>query len=483
MTWLIMLAYLGLQLGIGLWVARRVRSEADYLVAGRRLGLPLVTVSMFATWFGAETCMGASGAVYVEGLAGGRADPLGYGACLLLSGLVLARPLWRRAHLTLGDLYRERYGAWVERVAVAVMLPTSVFWAAAQIRAFGQVVAFGTELPVDWAIALSALFVVVYTASGGLLADVLTDLVQGGIVAVGLVVLLVLSCVELGGAGELVRAIDPERLSLVAPGESWLSQLDRWMVPVLGSLVAQELCSRMASARSGEIARRASFCAAALYLVVGGVPVVLGLLGPSLVPSIEDPEQFLPALASKVLSPVPFALLSGALMSAILSTIDSVLLAIGALASHNWVLPVLGLSSERARLRSARICVLLGALLAFALALYSEGIYELIESASTFGTAGILVITLMGLHGKSGGAGAALAALGVGLVTTPLAEHGLGLEAPFVSAILAAGAAFLGVAWIERRLLGGVWARTGRAASEEIGAAVGASDASSSNHA
>jgi solute:Na+ symporter, SSS family len=451
-TWFIMLAYLALQLGIGVWVSRRVRSESDYFLAGRKLGLPLVTVSLFATWFGAETCIGSAGLVYSDGLSGGRADPLGYSLCLLLSGLLLAKPLWGRSFFTLGDLYRQRYSPTVERVSVWLLVPSSVLWGAAQIRAFGQVVAFSTSLPVDLAITVSAAFVLAYTYSGGILADVVTDLVQGGILAVGLFVLLALCLFELGGPSGFVAAIEPARLSLVRPDESWLMQVDRWAVPALGSIVAQELVSRGLSAKSAKVAQHSSFYACALYLLVGSVPVLLGLAGPTLVPDLAEPEQFLPALASKYLSPVMFALLSAALMSAILSTVDSVFLAIGALMSHNLLLPVFGWTSERARLRSARGSVIAGALVAYVLALHADGIYSLIESSATFGAAGILVTTLAGVYAKIGGPAAALAAMITGLVVTPLAEHVLELDAPFLCAMLAAVVAYFGVALVERRL-------------------------------
>lgn len=80
------LLYLLIQFVIGVAVSRRITSEADYLLAGRRLGLALGAFSVFATWFGAETIVGAAGAIYENGLAGGSADPFGYALCLILGG-------------------------------------------------------------------------------------------------------------------------------------------------------------------------------------------------------------------------------------------------------------------------------------------------------------------------------------------------------------------------------------------------------------
>ncbi len=106
----------------------------------------MASFSIFATWFGAETVVGAAGSIYSDGLSGGSADPFGYGLCLVVLGVVVAAPLWRRQYTTFGDLFRERYSPGVERLAVLLMVPTSVLWAAAQIRAFGQVVSVSSEL-------------------------------------------------------------------------------------------------------------------------------------------------------------------------------------------------------------------------------------------------------------------------------------------------------------------------------------------------
>ena len=71
-------AYVALQMLIGVLVSRSVRTEDDYLLAGRQLGPALATFSVFATWFGAETGVGSAGAVYQTGLSATRADPFGY---------------------------------------------------------------------------------------------------------------------------------------------------------------------------------------------------------------------------------------------------------------------------------------------------------------------------------------------------------------------------------------------------------------------
>jgi Na+/proline symporter len=236
--------------------------------------------------------------------------------------------------------------------------------------------------------------------------------------------------------------MEPARLSLIGPGEGLLARIDRWLVPVLGSLVTQEVIARVLSARSPSAARRASFLACGIYLVLGAVPVFLGLLGPFIFPGVADSEQFLILLAGQYLPKALFIVFSGALISAIISTVDSILLAISALISHNIIVPILGVKSERARVLSARAIVLAAGVLAYVIAIYGRGIYELVLTASSFGTAGVLVVTMLGMYSRWGGQAASVSALSAGLILTPVATFVLRLDAPFMASIAGSLAAF-----------------------------------------
>jgi Na+/proline symporter len=229
------LLYLGLQLALGFWIARRVSSEEDFLLAGRSLGYGLSIFTIFATWFGAETCIGSAGQAYEGGLWNTSSDPFGYAAALLVFGLFFAAPLWRRKLTTLADLFRSRYGAGVERLAVLLMVPSSILWAGAQIRAFGQVLVASSDLQLELTITIAAAVVIIYTTAGGMLADAWTDLIQGIVLIAGLVVLVVAAFGS--GAAEVLAELPSERLSLLAPDATILSTIEAWAPPIIGSLV------------------------------------------------------------------------------------------------------------------------------------------------------------------------------------------------------------------------------------------------------
>jgi SSS family transporter len=442
------LVYVALQLAIGMWVSRRIATEDDYLLAGRSLGFGLATFSIFATWFGAETCMGAAGAIYEDGLSGGSADPFGYGLCIVVMGLVFTVPLWKRKFTTLADLFRERYSIGVERLAVLLMAPTSIFWAAAQIQAFGKVLNAASGLHVTLAITLATVVVILYTMSGGLRADVLTDLVQGIALIIGMSVIFIAVVNALGGPGAAWGKVEPARLNLLGgPDASLLDTLEVWAIPICGSVIAQELVSRILACKSPQVARRATLTGAGLYLVIGLIPAFIGLVGIHLLPNLDDPEQILPLLAREHLSTFAYILFAGALVSAILSTVDSTLLAASALVCHNLILPLRPGLTERAKVRLNRGGVVVGGCIAFGLALSDWSIGDLVEMASACGSAGVFVVMVFGLFTSLGGRTSAFAAMlaGLGLWITGSA---LEWEHPYLLSLAGAlGAYVLAAGW------------------------------------
>jgi Na+/proline symporter len=359
-------------------------------------------------------------------------------------GLVFAAPLWKRKLLTIADLFRERYSVGVERFAVLLMVPTSLFWSAAQMRAFGQVFDAVSDMGMQRGVFLGAAVAIIYTASGGLRADVVTDLFQGAVIIVGLVVVTALALGEAGGFVEAMRNVEPQRWRLGEEGAGIFDLLEIWAVPVCGSVVAQELISRVIAARSPGVARRASLVGGVLYVAVGLMPVLIGLVAYRLMPGLEDPEQVLPLVARRYLHGVWEVIFLGGLVSAILSTVDSTLLAAAALVSHNIILPLRGGLSEGAKVNLARFCVVVGGALSALLAVQSDSIHGLVQSASSFGSSGIFVVVVFGLFTRKGSVVAAHAALAAGTVVWVVGTWLLPFRCVYLTSLASALVAYLG---------------------------------------
>jgi SSS family transporter len=442
--------YLVAQLGIAFFASRFIKTEADYLLAGRGMGMAVLSLSLFATWFGAETVVASSGAIAAEGLSGGRAEPFGYAICLVLMALLIAYRLRVKGYVTVSDFYNERFGAAAEKFSVILMVPTSLIWAAAQALAFGHILSAIIGVETSTALLLATVLLVTYTMIGGFMGDVISDCVQSIIIVIGLIVTAFFVVSAVGGWDAAVAQITPEKLNIVDPGTSLWVQADEWMIAIVGSLAAQEAIARVLAAKSPKAARNSCFGAAGLYLLVGLIPVFIGLAGASLVTLNGNADSFLPQLAETVLPKAMYIIFLGALTSAILSTIDSTLLSISALIGHNIVLPLNPNMSEKGKVFMERGIVLMAGIWAYSIAIGGQSIYDLIEMSSSFGSAGLIVCLMFGLWSGFGGRAAALVTLFCGVGAAYIFQYVKEWETGYSSTLAACVIVYIIVAGIEK---------------------------------
>lgn len=445
MNWTLaaLLGYVLLQLLVVFALARRPKSESDYLLAGRSLGPWLAVFSVFATWFGAETCIGATAEAYSGGLSAVAADPFGYALGIIAMGALFAAALRRRGLLTLADLFRNRWGSGIERLAALVMIPSSLLWAAAQMRAFGQVLASVSDLNYVAATGLAALVVIIYTAVGGMWADAWTDLAQGLVLIVGLLLLLVVFSM-LGGFETLADTAAAAAARAPARDRPLIEVL---AVPIFGTIAAQEMTSRVLAMRDAKLARSATIAAGGVYLTVGLIPVLIGLgAAATLGPDVE-PEQVLSRYAQSQLPPVLYVVFLGALVSAILSTLSGALLVAGSLAAHNLIAPLAGPKlGEAAKLRLNRAAVVAFGVIAYLIALGSDSLYALVEQASGLASAGVLVLMVVAIFLPALGGVASAAAALVASVAVYLGASMLDASMPYLASLGAAVFAYAALA-------------------------------------
>jgi Na+/proline symporter len=452
MTWatLAILAYVLVQFAVGAWVSRRISTERDYILAGRSLGAGLIAFSVFATWFGAEAVQVSAGEIYENGLAGALIEPFGYGAAVIIVGLILATPLWRQNITTFADMIRTRYSPAVETAFVIVLVPGSLFWASAQIRAFGQILSASSSFSVTTAILVAGILVAAYSTVGGLLADAITDVVQGLVVIGGLLVLALFVASAGGGIGASLSAIEPSRL-VVHVTEDGLDQLEKMAGTICGSIVSIELISRFLGAHSAQAARNGTIAGGVMYILVGLLPVFLGLVGAHLLPGVEETEQIVPKLAETYMPVVGYAVFVGALVSAILSVVHAALHAPASQISHNIIPHIYPGLSSKARLVSVRLCVLALSIVCLLLAYRVQHIRDLVEIASAFGSAGAVVVAAFGLYTRFGGPKAAMTALLSGVAVWGFGKLTDAFPAPYLVALGFALGSYVLVTLLERK--------------------------------
>ena len=300
--------YLLIILALSLYAGRQVKNEEDFIVAGRRLNVPLASVTLLATWFGAGTMLTASDEVFSTGLRVTALEPFGAGICLWIAGRYLAMPLWKHKPLTLADFYRSRFGVVAEKLSVWLTVPGFIGWIAVQLAAAAGIIGLYLHLSPWICVLIITAIATVYTLSGGMWSVTLTDAFQMVIVVIGLfalsyTVLHQIEGVHWLGEWSLAMAMVPPAKKQMVPNElsQMLPWLNLWVVGALGNLPGQDLAQRILCAKSPRVAQKACYISSLAYVVLGAIPIFLALSATLVFPDTFT-QPIIPALAQRFLS-------------------------------------------------------------------------------------------------------------------------------------------------------------------------------------
>lgn len=414
------LIYLSLTIVVGFWAARKVKGSGDFLLAGRSLPMVLSTSALFATWFGSETVFGASSRFLEGGLFSVIEDPFGAALCLVLFGTFFARRLYNMNLLTLGDYFKVRFGRRTEIVASAFMVPAYFGYTAAQLVALGLISNVVMGIPVWQGIAVSALVVTLYTYAGGMWAISITDFIQSIIIVMGLLILAFVLVNKAGGVSNVFTQVPASTFQFLPEG-NWngiVSWLAAWSVLGLGSIPSQDVFQRTMSSGSASIAVRSCYYAAVLYLTVAMLPLFISLCVKYLYPTEINGDTQL-TLLNMVMqhTALPVQIIFfGSLLSAIMSTTSSSMLAPAALFSENIVKPLMKQRlSDKQLLYTTRISLLLFSLISTIMAGLNSDIYELVGMSSILSLVSLFIPLTFGLYWKRATSEGALVSIVVGM--------------------------------------------------------------------
>ncbi len=427
--------YLLISVGIGLYASTRVHNSRDFVVAGRNLPLPIVTATVFATWFGAETVLGISATFVKDGLGAVVADPFGASLCLVIAGLFFAPLLYRMNLLTIGDYYRARYNRAVELMMTVCIMVSYLGWVSAQVVALGllfNVVSDGAVTQ-QVGMVLGISVVLAYTIFGGMWSVALLDFVQMTVIMAALLLIAVLVSGETGGVGTVVNhAQAAGKLQLFPSGgmDVWIPFIGAALTMMLGSIPQQDVFQRMTSAKDEKTAVRGSVSGGLLYFGFAFIPMFLAYSAMLIDPKVfgdlveSDSQMILPNL---ILNHTPLyaqVLFFGALLSAIMSTASATLLAPSVMFTEN-ILKHFALKhmSDQQMLRTMRIILLTFGGMVLWFALHSDSsIFHMVENAYKITLVGAFVPLAFGLYWKRANNQGALLSIALGLGSWLLLE-------------------------------------------------------------
>ncbi|MCX7264181.1 MAG: sodium:solute symporter family protein [Burkholderiales bacterium] len=425
----LVIAYLLVTIAIGLVAAKRVKSSADFAIAGRHLPLAMIVTTTFATWFGSETVLGIPAKFVNSGLNGVVEDPFGAGSCLILVGLFFAGQLYRMTLLTISDYYRERYGRSVEVICSVIIMLSYLGWVSAQVTALGLVFnllsAGAISMPLGMTIGVVS--VLAYTLFGGMWSVAVTDFMQMIILVVGLSVLAVFAGNQAGGADKVLALAVSQDMFKFFPEPNLkdiLFFVAATITMMFGSIPQQDVFQRVMSANSLQAATRGPIIGGICYILFAFVPMFLVVSALIIMPEKaaalmqEDPQKVLPTL---VMEHMPFAmqvLFFGALLSAIKSCASATLLAPSVTFTENIWRQFFPHQGDKQALRAMRVTVLVfsALVLAYAIAMQGSSIYEMVSGAYQVTLVGAFIPLVFGLYWRRATTQGAIFSIVLGLL-------------------------------------------------------------------
>ena len=408
---------------------RLARNEQDFYVGGRRMGGIALGFSFFATFASTNSYVGSAGQAYVAGPAW-----LLFGFILVAFTYVSWRwiaPAMRLqtealGSLTIPDYIGLRFESRFMRVMAAIIVvAASVFYMTAVFRGIGLTVDAFWQTGYPAAIGLVLVLVVIYTAAGGFISVVRTDILQGAVMIVASVMLFAVAVEAAGGVEVMMRVFEKPAPHFESKQPSIGVLAGVMMALAIKIVVEPRLLSRfyglrdVAAARAGMITSVSGLAFVFIFLLP------IGLLARQIfADGAIDPDMIVPTLVASEqwVHPAIGAFLFLALLAAAMSSIDSVLL-VAATTLHRDVLRLARPAKNLGRtvLETRALTIAIGVATALVAINPPGGIIPLTAISGSLYSACLMAPILFGLFALNPSRQAATASMVVGAATLLLA--------------------------------------------------------------
>ena len=336
---ILVVAYLAGCIGIGVYASRKgLASSEEYWVAGRRIGVTANAVAIMASLASGGSIIGVMGLAYKWGIPYTLALFAGAVVGFPLAAVLVAGPLRRFGKFTITDFLRHRYPGPIVRWLVPVFIIFSfTIYIVAQMKAAGITANVLLGMPYETAVTVATVVFVAYVSIGGMVAVTWTDIVQGGLMLVLVTGVAIAFMIQDGSpvdileratsaAPSLGEMVDKPLSSLVGVFVLWATA-----IPVIPHIVM-----RVFSARDAQGARVSLNLAMVLYCVIILAAVfVIVPVGRLMFPELVDADRIFLEVMQGRFSPVIRGIGIAAILAAVMSTTDALLLACSAAVTHD----------------------------------------------------------------------------------------------------------------------------------------------------
>ena len=338
----IVVLYLLVMLFIGWYSSKKITSNTDFMVAGRRLGPFLMAGTLAATEIGGGSSLG----VVQQGMQNHGISAAWYIITMGLAFVILTflAPKFRAATVkTVPEYFRRRYGKSAGLITAIIMLLPLIGLTAGQFIASYVILSTMLGISYKTAVIIVAVVVTVYSIMGGLWSVTLTDFIQVFLIIIGMIIAVPFAMNLAGGWGNVVANVPAETFDMFK-GYSPMAVVSLTIMYVATFTVGQEAVSRYYAARDGKAAKQGSILAAIINFVYAFIPAILGVITLALINMGKfNAEDFadvgaryaLPVLAMEAMPAIICGLLFAGIISATMSSSDSDLLGAGSIFAND----------------------------------------------------------------------------------------------------------------------------------------------------
>ena len=367
-----------LLVAIGLWAKKRTSNQDDFYLGGRSLGPFVAALSASASSSSAWSLLGVSGAAYAWGLSAFWLLPgvlIGYVISWTWVAPRLMEISQKTGAVTLPELlfgdFNEREKMILLRLTTIIITCSLVVYVAAQFQGAGTAFSSALGIPKDISIIVGAMVILIYTFIGGFWAVSLTDTIQAILMLIVAFFLPLLLLIFIGGFDDLifsVKAIGTDAegsLTGVNTGLMGLGFIIGTISIGFGYPGQPFVVNRFMAAKDIKTIKRARIIAIAWATIIFGGMILLGLCAKVMYSTVPDPESVLFFVSQRLFGPVFAGIITAAVLSAIMSTADSQLLAVASSVDRDWK------GGIGKGISSARIAIILVVIFAVILSLYA----------------------------------------------------------------------------------------------------------------
>ncbi|WP_339216595.1 sodium/solute symporter [Ornithinibacillus sp. FSL M8-0202] len=335
---IILFIYLIVITVIGIYFYRRARrSESDYFTAGQSINTFVGAFAIFAAVASSSSLMGAVGSGVALGVPYFFTYAFGVIAIMPFAMFLISGQIRRSGAKTMPDFFNQRYGKSVQIVSAIIVVIGMTFYMVPQLTASGLIGSYVLGIDYTTAVIVLGLGFTIYAALGGMWAITYTDLLQGAIMLIGIVVLAGFILVDHSGLSSLISdalAVSPTFGDITQP---WMSYFGLFIAFLWFGIISPSVVMRNFASRDARTARRSAMWACLLYLTlfISGFMVTSAGASLGIIESLDRSDMIFVSVVEHYLPPILGGIMLAGLMAAIMSSADAMLLAISAGIAHD----------------------------------------------------------------------------------------------------------------------------------------------------